>query len=199
MRPPARPPAPCQIVDRQSWPLESVAVPGLWNRSWSPRERYTLADVGAVVEYARARGVRTVPEFDTPGHANSMCYQYPDLCPSATCNYAGTSVPLTPVPDAQGKPVALNAIQAVLTEIAAQTPDEFFHLGGDEVNQACVSGGGGGSCIGRQHLCAHARGHALQRARALVQARRQRARGRGALCRALWEGRAARQRAPRAL
>ncbi len=123
-------------MDWQSWPLESVAVPNLWNRSWSPRERYTLADIATVVEYARARGVRTVPEFDTPGHASSMCYQYPALCPSASCSYGGNS-PLTPVPDAQGKPVALNAIQAVLTEIAAQTPDEFFHLGGDEVDQSC--------------------------------------------------------------
>ena len=153
------------IVDWQSWPLESVAVPNLWNRSWSPRERYTLADIATVVEYARARGVRTVPEFDvrflllcvrrarkvsgppftyppplshaqTPGHASSMCYQYPELCPSAACGYASNH-PLTPVPDAQGRPVALNAIQGVLTEIAAQSPDEFFHLGGDEVAQDC--------------------------------------------------------------
>jgi N-acetyl-beta-hexosaminidase len=53
------------IVDWQSWPLESVAVPGLWNRSWSSRERYTLRDIATVVEFARARGVRVVPEFDT--------------------------------------------------------------------------------------------------------------------------------------
>jgi hexosaminidase len=31
----------------------------------------------------------------------------------------------------------LNAIQAVLTEIAGATIDEFFHLGGDEVDQTC--------------------------------------------------------------
>ena len=124
------------IVDWQSWPLESVAVPGLWNRSWSPRERYTLDDVSLVVEYARARGVRVVLEYDTPGHASSMCFAYPDLCPSASCNYDGNS-PLTPVPDAQGNPVALNAIKGVLTELAERGKDEFFHLGGDEVSQDC--------------------------------------------------------------
>jgi len=124
------------IVDWQSWPLESVSVPGLWNKSWSPRERYTLADISLVVEYARARGVRVVPEFDTPGHASSMCFAYPELCPSPSCSYSGNS-PLTPVPDANGKPVALNAIQNVLTEIATNSPDEFFHLGGDEVDQSC--------------------------------------------------------------
>ena len=124
------------IVDWQSWPLESKAYTGLWNRSWSPRERYTLNDVKVITQYAAERGVRVVPEFDTPGHASSMCFAYPELCPSASCSYQ-TNNPLTPVPDAQGNNVALNAIQAVLTEIDAVTTDEFFHLGGDEVDQSC--------------------------------------------------------------
>jgi hexosaminidase len=124
------------IVDWQAWPLQSVAYPKLWAAAWSSRERYTLKDIDTVVEYARARGVRVVPEFDTPGHASSMCVSYPELCPSAACGPSGNS-PLSPVPDASGNNVALNAIQAVLGEIAARSPDEFFHLGGDEVDQAC--------------------------------------------------------------
>jgi len=124
------------IVDWQSWPLESVAYPKLWTRAWSTRERYTLSDIAAVVEYARARGVNVVPEFDTPGHASSMCEGYPELCCSAACGPQDNN-PLSPVPDASGAPVALNAIQAVLTEISARTPNEFFHLGGDEVDQSC--------------------------------------------------------------
>ena len=61
------------IVDWQSWPLESKAYPKLWSDSWSPRERYTLGDVAAITAYAAARGVRVVPEFDTPGHARVPC------------------------------------------------------------------------------------------------------------------------------
>ena len=53
------------IVDWQSWPLQSAAYPKLWAAAWSPRERYTFGDVAAVVEYARQRGIRVVPEFDT--------------------------------------------------------------------------------------------------------------------------------------
>ena len=53
------------IVDWQSWPLESKAYPKLWSDSWSPRERYTLADVASITAYAAARGVRVVPEFDS--------------------------------------------------------------------------------------------------------------------------------------
>ena len=124
------------IVDWQSWPLESTAYPKLWSAAWSSRERYTLRDVAAVVEFARARGVRVVPEFDTPGHASSMCVGYPELCCSPSCMQSGGS-PLSPVPDANGKNVSLDAINAVLTEISAITFDEFFHLGGDEVSQGC--------------------------------------------------------------
>ena len=41
------------------------------------------------------------------------------------------------MPDASGKNVSLDAIQALLGELAAVTTDEFFHLGGDEVAQDC--------------------------------------------------------------
>jgi hypothetical protein len=55
------------IVDWQSWPLASASYPKLWSAAWSKRERYTIADVVAVTAYANARGIRVVPEFDTPG------------------------------------------------------------------------------------------------------------------------------------
>ena len=129
------------LADWQAWPLQSVALPDLWNASWSKRERYTLADVAAVVSYASKRGVRVMPEFDTPGHCASMCLGYPELCADSEGCGSGANSPLTPVPDAEGSPVALNAIEAVITEIAGVATDEFFHLGGDiiGVNQACWS------------------------------------------------------------
>jgi len=117
------------IVDWQSWPLESAAYPLLWSAAWSYDERYTFEDVAAVVEYARQRGIRVVPEFDTPGHAGSVCVGYPEICPSPTC-----TMPLNPA-----SPMTLQVVNAVLKEMASLTTDTYFHLGGDEVDTSCWS------------------------------------------------------------
>jgi hypothetical protein len=73
------------ISDSQSFPLESKTYPKLWAGAFSPQERYVQADVADIVEYARARGVRVMVEFDQPGHAASWCAGYPEVCPSTTC------------------------------------------------------------------------------------------------------------------
>jgi hexosaminidase len=121
------------IVDAQSWPLESTAWPALWQGAFSPLERYTTEDVQGLVEYARARGIRTVFEVDHPGHASSACKGYPQLCPSDCAWDAGAnSVPLAP---ASNDTWALLA--DTLAELAALSPDAFLHLGGDEVDTTC--------------------------------------------------------------
>jgi hexosaminidase len=113
---------------RQAWPVESLSYPLLWSGAWSPRERYTIADLQFVVEYARLRGVRVVPEFDTPGHAASVCVGYPEACPSPNC-----TMPLRPTGN-----FTFDLIQGVLSDWTTEVfPDQYLHLGGDEVRTQC--------------------------------------------------------------
>jgi len=123
------------IVDAQSWPVESPSWPLLWSGAFSPQERYTTDDVAAVVEFARARGVRTVFEVDHPGHLSSACKGYAELCPAACAWDAGdNSVPLAPA-----APATWQFLNDTLAEFAALSPDAFIHAGGDEVDTTCYS------------------------------------------------------------
>lgn len=126
------------MVDSQSFPFQSKSSPLLWNGAYSELERYTQADVSSIVEYAHMRGVRVIVEFDMPGHADSWCKGYPDICPSSTCT--------TPLNVASN--TTFDLIEGLLTEITGGKgtepgapsglfPDNFVHLGGDEVNTGC--------------------------------------------------------------
>jgi len=128
------------IVDVQSFPFQSKSSAKLWDGAFSAYERYTQADVASVVEYARLRGVRVMVEFDMPGHADSWCVGYPEICPSLGCR--------TPLNVASEE--TFHRIDSLLQELtggraskpgaaAGLFPDSFVHLGGDEVNTSCWS------------------------------------------------------------
>ena len=115
------------LTDTQSFPVETPSRPSLWRSSFSNRERYSVEDVRRVVEHARLRGVRVVPEFDTPGHAESWCAGIPEVCPSPTCK--------TPLD--VSKQVTFDVLDDVLGDASKLFPDAFVHLGGDEVDTSC--------------------------------------------------------------
>ena len=89
-------------------------------------EVYSEADIHDLVTYANMRGVRVVPEFDTPGHSGGFC----DHLKSAGIVCCGNQI----MDDAGGKSVAI--MGKLFTEMASLFPDEQFHIGCDETGAA---------------------------------------------------------------
>ena len=76
------------LVDAESFPVNSYKYPHLSDGAWSRNLVYQQNDLITVVKYANQRGIRVVPEFDTPGHAKSWGTYYPITanCPKLAQN-----------------------------------------------------------------------------------------------------------------
>eukprot|EP01050_Picozoa_sp_SAG11_P017724 SAG11_NODE_2586_length_3194_cov_3.871082_1_plen_402_part_00 len=107
------------ITDAQSFPLKTKALPqlvkGAYGGSGSALH-YDADDVKAIVAYAKDRGVRVVPEIDSPSHSDSWTIGLPDL--SATKN-AGYSTVLDPTNEE-----TYRVLKALFSEIAEMFEDE---------------------------------------------------------------------------
>jgi len=123
------------LSDDQGFRVESKVFPKL-HQSGSDGHFYTQADVRRVVDYARDRGIRVVPEFDVPGHTTSWFVGYPELAsapgPFQIERKWGIFEPtLDPTRDE-----IYTFLDSFIGEMAALFPDEYFHIGGDEVLDA---------------------------------------------------------------
>lgn len=60
------------MVDSISFPYQSAKFPELSaHGAYSPDHVYSADDIRSVVAYAKNRGIRVIPEFDTPGHVRT--------------------------------------------------------------------------------------------------------------------------------
>jgi hexosaminidase len=121
------------LSDDQGFRAESKIYPKLTGLG-SNDDFYTQEQMREVVAYARARGIRVVPEFDIPGHSVSWMVGYPLLGsskgPFHLPDVAGIHDEAMD-PTREGTYVFLNRFIGEMTKIF---PDAYFHIGGDEVN-----------------------------------------------------------------
>ena len=119
------------LTDDQGFRIESKIYPQL-TALGSDGLFYTQQQAVEIVEYARARGIRVVPEFEMPGHSTAWLIAYPQFAsgraPKSIRREFGVSdYALDPT-----NPEIYKFIDKFLGEMATIFPDPYFHIGGDE-------------------------------------------------------------------
>src|ERR1700674_787497 len=119
------------LYDNEGFRIESKRFPRLQDEG-SDGLYYTQDEIREFVAYAHDRGIRIVPEFEMPGHSRSLFAGYPELA-SGPGPYkiepGGADAVMDPTREETYK-----FIDKLIEEMAKLFPDDYFHIGGDEVN-----------------------------------------------------------------
>ena len=121
------------LSDDQGFRIQSKVFPKLTEMG-SDGLYYTQDQAREIVAYARARGIRVVPEFDMPGHSQSWFVGYPDLSSGPGPYQVERQFGIfDPVMDPTRKST-YEFLDKFIGEMAAIFPDPYMHIGGDENN-----------------------------------------------------------------
>lgn len=120
------------ITEDQGFRIESKKYPKL-HQMGSDGNFYTQAEMRELIEYARLRGIRVVPEFDMPGHTTAWFVGHPELASNpGPYKIERTWGIMEPVMDPTNENL-YKLLDGFLGEMAALFPDAYMHIGGDEV------------------------------------------------------------------
>ncbi|OQR94614.1 beta-hexosaminidase [Achlya hypogyna] len=130
--------------DSSSFPFEIKSEPRLTSYgAYSKDQVYTQDQIRDFVQFAKARGVRIIPELDAPSHAGAgwqwgpkagygeltLCYgsdPWMDYCLEPPCGQ------LNPLNDH-----VYDILKTVFEEMHGLFDSNVFHMGGDEVSVPC--------------------------------------------------------------
>ncbi|XP_076436775.1 beta-hexosaminidase subunit beta-like [Babylonia areolata] len=130
------------IVDAQSFPFVSRTFPELSGKgAFSPSHVYKPEDVSEVIEYARLRGIRVIPEFDTPGHAHSWGKGKPELLTPCWAEGHPNRAVHGSHAEAENMDPTRNStfrfLHLLMQEVKDVFRDHFLHAGMDEAHYMC--------------------------------------------------------------
>ncbi|HXN21429.1 MAG TPA: family 20 glycosylhydrolase [Candidatus Dormibacteraeota bacterium] len=121
------------LSEDQGFRVESKKFPKL-HELGSDGDFYTQQQVREIVEYARDRGIRVVPEFDMPGHATAWFVAYPQYASGPGPYQIERSFGIfNPAFDPTREEV-YKFLDRFIGEMAPLFPDAYWHVGGDESN-----------------------------------------------------------------
>src|SRR6202051_3441224 len=119
------------LYDNEGFRIESKRFPKL-QEAGSDGLYYTQDEIRELVAYAHDRGITVVPEFEMPGQSSSLFVGYPELASGPgpyTIEPGGADAVMDPTREETYK-----FIDKLIEEMARLFPDDYFHIGGDEVN-----------------------------------------------------------------
>jgi hexosaminidase len=122
------------LSDDKGFRVETKRFPRL-QQFGSDGHFYTQEQIRQVVDYARDRGIRVIPEFDIPGHTTSWFTGYPELASSPGPYSIERKWGIFEPTMDPSREETYAFLDDFIGEMASLFPDSYFHIGGDEVEE----------------------------------------------------------------
>ena len=121
------------LSDNEGFRVESRRYPRLTAYPSSGGQFYTQAEIRVLVAAARDRGIRVVPEFEMPGHVQSILIAYPALGSGPALLTRGRGPDTMKAALDPSRESTYRFLTGLLGEMATLFPDAAVHVAGDEV------------------------------------------------------------------
>lgn len=127
------------LTDAESFPIVLPSAPEFSEKgAYNSKATYTKKDIAYITKYALYRGIRVVPEIDTPGHTFSFGKAHPEMIVNCAKVITRKAYPgINNVALNLTNPAIYPLLQKIYGDVADLFPDSYLHAGGDEVNPAC--------------------------------------------------------------
>lgn len=122
------------ISDAVSFPLDIPKYPDLAKKTSHNGQIYKEEDIKELINYAKIRGIRIVPEIDSPAHTAALYKYDKDMIVSCTQPNFDEFNELNKYAINPINPNTMKLIEDIYDYITSLFPDRYFHLGGDEID-----------------------------------------------------------------